>query len=332
MLQLHTWSCIPLDRLTGSNSHSGPARHASLMQSMSVLSAEVPAQALPLTVTPLHVFTTAGPGNRELPFSVSALNSLHPVRVDALCVHETRRCMASMHVFCICAPFYSPLLSCTATSRPWRTHVSPPSVSAVDARRKCFSFAVCGGAWVSVSRQRSGMLVAASLRVSPAAQLAAQHSSTAEQSSSALYTIQHSVSYTAGWHVITAAGGGSAPARGEGPIQSACSSLGSSKAATLGSFRLLTACDVTGAAGQNIRKLVKDGFVIKKPTKIHSRSRAREAQLAKSKGRHSGYGAQLQMHHGNPVPRPCLIPSAPPHPGRVCVQTRNSKPRLSHPL
>ncbi len=43
-------------------------------------------------------------------------------------------------------------------------------------------------------------------------------------------------------------------------------------------------------AGQNIRKLVKDGFVIKKPTKIHSRSRAREAQLAKSKGRHSGYG------------------------------------------
>jgi Ribosomal protein L19e len=46
------------------------------------------------------------------------------------------------------------------------------------------------------------------------------------------------------------------------------------------------------AAGQNIRKLVKDGFVIKKPMKIHSRSRAREAQLAKSKGRHSGYGAQ----------------------------------------
>lgn len=49
----------------------------------------------------------------------------------------------------------------------------------------------------------------------------------------------------------------------------------------------------SGAAGQNIRKLVKDGFVIKKPTKIHSRSRAREAQLAKSKGRHTGYGAQI---------------------------------------
>lgn len=42
--------------------------------------------------------------------------------------------------------------------------------------------------------------------------------------------------------------------------------------------------------GQNIRKLVKDGFVIKKPTKIHSRSRARRALEAKRKGRHSGYG------------------------------------------
>ncbi|KAL5988085.1 60S ribosomal protein L19C [Asimina triloba] len=41
---------------------------------------------------------------------------------------------------------------------------------------------------------------------------------------------------------------------------------------------------------QNIRKLVKDGFIIKKPTKIHSRSRARPADEAKRKGRHSGYG------------------------------------------
>jgi ribosomal protein L19E len=43
-------------------------------------------------------------------------------------------------------------------------------------------------------------------------------------------------------------------------------------------------------AGQNIRKLVKDGFIIKKPQKIHSRSRARRAHEAKQKGRHSGYG------------------------------------------
>ncbi|CAL5219934.1 g1866 [Coccomyxa viridis] len=41
---------------------------------------------------------------------------------------------------------------------------------------------------------------------------------------------------------------------------------------------------------QNVRKLVKDGFVIRKPVKIHSRARARAAQEAKSKGRHTGYG------------------------------------------
>ena len=45
--------------------------------------------------------------------------------------------------------------------------------------------------------------------------------------------------------------------------------------------------------GQNIRKLVKDGFIIRKPQKIHSRSRARRAHEAKQKGRHSGYGILL---------------------------------------
>jgi len=43
-------------------------------------------------------------------------------------------------------------------------------------------------------------------------------------------------------------------------------------------------------SGQNIRKLVKDGFILKKPCKIHSRSRARAAAEAKAKGRHTGYG------------------------------------------
>lgn len=33
-----------------------------------------------------------------------------------------------------------------------------------------------------------------------------------------------------------------------------------------------------------------DGFIIRKPTKIHSRSRARRMKEAKRKGRHSGYG------------------------------------------
>ncbi|WIA15487.1 hypothetical protein OEZ85_002126 [Tetradesmus obliquus] len=41
---------------------------------------------------------------------------------------------------------------------------------------------------------------------------------------------------------------------------------------------------------QNIRKLVKDGFVIRKPTTIHSRARARRQAEAKAKGRHTGYG------------------------------------------
>merc|ERR1739848_811418 len=41
---------------------------------------------------------------------------------------------------------------------------------------------------------------------------------------------------------------------------------------------------------QNIRKLVKDGFVIKKPENIHSHSRTRVAAAAKAKGRHTGYG------------------------------------------
>jgi hypothetical protein len=43
--------------------------------------------------------------------------------------------------------------------------------------------------------------------------------------------------------------------------------------------------------GQNIRKLVKDGFIIRQPHNIHSRSRARRSAEAKAKGRHSGYGA-----------------------------------------
>ncbi|KAG8388045.1 hypothetical protein BUALT_Bualt02G0084300 [Buddleja alternifolia] len=40
----------------------------------------------------------------------------------------------------------------------------------------------------------------------------------------------------------------------------------------------------------NVRKLIEDGFIIKKPQKLRSRARAREAIEAKRKGRHSGYG------------------------------------------
>jgi len=41
---------------------------------------------------------------------------------------------------------------------------------------------------------------------------------------------------------------------------------------------------------QNIRKLVKDGYVIRKPVQIHSRSRVHRKMDAKRKGRHMGTG------------------------------------------
>jgi len=41
---------------------------------------------------------------------------------------------------------------------------------------------------------------------------------------------------------------------------------------------------------QNIRKLVKDGFVMKKPQKVHSRARTNAWAEAKRKGRHTGHG------------------------------------------
>jgi large subunit ribosomal protein L19e len=41
---------------------------------------------------------------------------------------------------------------------------------------------------------------------------------------------------------------------------------------------------------QNIRKLKKDGLVIKKPVCVHSRSRVRKNDEARRKGRHTGFG------------------------------------------
>merc|ERR1719391_59669 len=40
----------------------------------------------------------------------------------------------------------------------------------------------------------------------------------------------------------------------------------------------------------NIRKLIKDGLVIKKPVAVHSRSRVRKNDEARRKGRHTGFG------------------------------------------
>jgi len=41
---------------------------------------------------------------------------------------------------------------------------------------------------------------------------------------------------------------------------------------------------------QNIRKLIKDGYVIRKPNTIHSRARINARNEAKRKGRHTGFG------------------------------------------
>ncbi|GKV05188.1 hypothetical protein SLEP1_g17223 [Rubroshorea leprosula] len=40
----------------------------------------------------------------------------------------------------------------------------------------------------------------------------------------------------------------------------------------------------------NIRRLVKEGLIVKKPMATHSRWRARQIHEAKRKGRHTGYG------------------------------------------
>jgi len=41
---------------------------------------------------------------------------------------------------------------------------------------------------------------------------------------------------------------------------------------------------------QNIRKLVNDGLIIRKPVAVHSRARTRKNAEARRKGRHNGYG------------------------------------------
>ncbi|KAF6031354.1 RPL19 [Bugula neritina] len=41
---------------------------------------------------------------------------------------------------------------------------------------------------------------------------------------------------------------------------------------------------------QNIRKLIKDGLIIRKPVVIHSRWRVRRNAIARRKGRHTGLG------------------------------------------
>ena len=46
-------------------------------------------------------------------------------------------------------------------------------------------------------------------------------------------------------------------------------------------------------AGQNIRRLVKDGLIIRKPVVVHSRFRIRKRMIARRKGRHMGIGESM---------------------------------------
>ena len=62
---------------------------------------------------------------------------------------------------------------------------------------------------------------------------------------------------------------------------------------------------------QNIRKLVKDGFVIRKPQKIHSRARTLRNLAAKQKGRHTGYGKRRGTREGAPAHQGALAPPPP---------------------
>jgi len=41
---------------------------------------------------------------------------------------------------------------------------------------------------------------------------------------------------------------------------------------------------------QNVRRLIKDGLIIRKPVAVHSRARTRKNAEARRKGRHMGYG------------------------------------------
>jgi large subunit ribosomal protein L19e len=41
---------------------------------------------------------------------------------------------------------------------------------------------------------------------------------------------------------------------------------------------------------QNVRKLIKDNFIVRRPAVVHSKSRHQRFMEAKSKGRHTGFG------------------------------------------
>jgi len=57
-----------------------------------------------------------------------------------------------------------------------------------------------------------------------------------------------------------------------------------------------------GSTRASVRKLIRDGYIIKKPQKIHSRFRARQWAVSKRKGRHLGKGRRKGTRNArNPV-------------------------------
>lgn len=57
---------------------------------------------------------------------------------------------------------------------------------------------------------------------------------------------------------------------------------------------------------QNIRKLIKDGLIIKKPVAVHSRARVRKNTLARRKGRHSGFGKRKGTANARTPQKVCI--------------------------
>ena len=89
---------------------------------------------------------------------------------------------------------------------------------------------------------------------------------------------------------------------------------------------------------QNIRKLVKDGFVIKKPHVIHSRSRFHRRLAAKRKGRHTGHGKRrgtanarlpFKVRAVHPSGAPFLGPPTSPRPRSSARRRSTSRPTLA---
>lgn len=60
-------------------------------------------------------------------------------------------------------------------------------------------------------------------------------------------------------------------------------------------------------AGQNIRKLIKDGLIIKKPVAVHSRARVRKNTEARRKGRHCGFGKRKGTANARTPQKVCIF-------------------------